>query len=207
MREQIGLTATNIEEVARKATEILRQGGIILYPTDTLYGLGADVTNKDAVEKIYAIKGRDAKNPVSVIVPHINAAATVVEITPLARRLAATFMPGPLTIVLQKTLSAPLWLNPHQSTIGIRIPNQNLCVSVASQLGRPFTTASANKSGMQPERSVDAILAQLGTEADLIDLIIDAGELPVSLPSTVVDAQEETLVVLREGVILREDIR
>jgi len=206
MRERVELTANNIEVVAAKAVEVLRAGGIILYPTDTLYGLGADVANKDAVEKIYAIKGRDAKNPVSVIVPHINAAAGVVEITPLARRLSATFLPGPLTIVMQKTLSVPVWLNPQQSTIGIRIPNQTLCRSIASQLGRPYTTTSANKSGLEPQRSVDQILLQLGEQTELIDLVIDAGELPQSLPSTVVDAQGDTLKILREGAIIAEDM-
>ncbi len=207
MRERVELSAQNMEEVAAKAVAVLRAGGIVLYPTDTLYGLGADVTNKEVVEKIYTIKGRDVQNPVSVIVPHINAAASLVEITPLGRRLSATFLPGPLTIVMQKTLSAPAWLNPSQSTIGIRIPKQKLCLSIASQLGRPYTTTSANKSGQQPERTVDAILAQLGKEADLIDFVIDAGELPPSLPSTVVDAQGDTLIVLREGVILKDDIR
>jgi len=206
MRERIESTASNIEKVAARAVEVLREGGVVLYPTDTLYGLGADATNKEAVEKIYLIKGLDAKNPVSVIVPHINAAAGVVEITPLARRLSATFLPGPLTIVLQKTLHVPVWLNPHHSTIGIRIPNQTLCRSIASQLGRPYTTTSANKSGLESARTVEAILLQLGTEADLIDLVIDAGELPQSLPSTVVDAQGDTLKILREGAIIAEDM-
>lgn len=180
-------------EQINKAVAVLRKGGVILYPTDTLYGLGVDASNTDALKKLYTIKEREPGKPVSVIVESLEAAASYVEITPLARTLAEKFLPGALTLVLKKVGS--------DETLAIRIPNSPTCLAIAKQFGKPFTATSANKSNMASLRSVPGILAQLGESANKIDLVIDIGELPNSLPSTVVDVRGEKPIVLREGAI------
>lgn len=188
------------------ATAALGRGGIVLYPTDTLYGLGADSLNKEALEKILAIKGRDAGKPIHSIVSSLEAAKPYAEVTPLAEALAKRFLPGPLTILLAKKDAVPDWAVSGRSTFGIRVPKHELCLAIAHAFGKPYTATSANKSGVSPERSVDAIISQLEAEAQLIDLIIDAGELPEREPSSVVDASGDEPLIVREGAISARDI-
>jgi len=191
----------SLKECVEKAAVVLERGGVILYPTDTLYGLGADSLNKEALEKIYAIKGRDEGKPIHSIVASLDAASAYGEVNDAARTLGDTFFPGPLTLLLQKKESVPEWAVSGRSTFGIRIPNNIFCIELARAFGKPYTATSANTSGMKPERNIEAILQQLGDRADLIDLIIDAGELPESLPSTVVTVESGQAAVVREGAI------
>lgn len=188
--ERVILTDHNIEEAAKKAADVLRRGGVILYPTDTLYGLGAMYGEE---EKIYKIKERDPEKPLSYVVSDIDAAVTYAAVTPLAQTLADTFLPGKLTIVLS-------------TTFALRVPANVFCLALTNAFDKPFTATSANKAGQEPEHSVDAILAQLGEAAENIDLIIDAGELPPSAPSTVVDAREMAPIIVREGAVSSAEI-
>ena len=201
MQERIKLTPENVHEAAKKAALVLRAGGIVLYPTDTLYGLGADSLGKDAFEKIYATKGRNEGKPIHSIFENVESAERFVELTPLARTLAEKFLPGPLTLLLAKKVSVPDWATAGHPTFGVRVPNNQFCLALAHEFGEPYTATSANKSGEVPERTVDAIVAQLGKGAARIDLIIDAGELQQSPPSSVVDARGENPVIVREGAI------
>lgn len=183
---------------------ILKNGGIILYPTDTLYGLGVDALNVEALKKLKALKGRSDSKPISIVVADMAMAEEYAEVTPLARHLAEAFLPGKLTLVLSAKENLPIELTAGTGTIGIRIPNHLLCLNLARDFGRPFTATSANVSDEEPKNSATEILAQFGMRAQDIDKVIDVGTLPESLPSSTVDARGETPVVLREGAIPAE---
>jgi L-threonylcarbamoyladenylate synthase len=179
---------------------------VILFPTDTLYGLGADAFSDEAVDKIYAIKGRDEKKPMHCIVADIEAAQQYAEVSDDARLLAQQFFPGALTLIMKKKSAVAGGIARGMTTLGIRVPKNDFCLTLARAYTRPFTATSANMSGHESPRSVDAILAQLGPLADAIDLIIDAGELTTVKPSTVVDLSSVEPYILREGAIDVADI-
>lgn len=185
---------------------VLKNGGIILYPTDTLYGLGVDALNVEALKKLKTLKGRSDSKPISIVVADMAMAEEYAEVTPLARKLAETFLPGKLTLVLSAKENLPTELTAGTGTIGIRIPNHLLCLNLARELGRPFTATSANVSDQESKNSATGILAQFGMHAGLIDRVIDVGTLPDSLPSTTVDARGEVPIVLREGAVSKEEI-
>ncbi len=178
-----------------------RAGGAVLYPTDTLYGLGADAFSDEAVARIYAIKGRDERKPIHAIVADLAMAETYAEVNDRARKLAEKFLPGPLTLILKKKPEFTSGIGTGMTTIGIRIPDNAFCLTLARTFGKPFTTTSANLAGAEPLRSVPDILDQLGEKAAAIDLAIDAGVLLESKPSTVVDVSTGDMKILREGAI------
>jgi L-threonylcarbamoyladenylate synthase len=206
MSERIELTDETFAKALEKATEALAHSGVIIYPTDTLYGLGADAFSDEAVEKVYAIKGRDESKPMHCIVADMVMAEQYAEFCDDARLLAKTFFPGPLTLVLKKKPHLDHGIGRNMHTIGIRIPDNDFCLSLASAFGRPFTATSANRAGELPLFSIDAILDQLRVAISDVALAIDAGELPKRSASTVVDFSGEEPVILREGAIAAADI-
>ena len=189
-----------------EAAEVLRAGGVIVFPTDTLYGLGADALSDEAVEKIARIKGRDENKPIHAIVSDTRMMARYAEINPGGKKLAEKFFPGPLTIIFKKRERLISGIAKHIATIGIRIPDNDFCIEMARAFDGPVTATSANRAGEVPQRSLNAILAQLGDAAQEIDLVFDAGELPSSLPSTVIDVSKGEMAILREGAIPAADI-
>ncbi len=194
-------TQTDTEAIALKAADILKKGGVILYPTDTVYGLGGDATLDAVVEKIYMIKGRDRGYSFLSLVADIETAKSYVEMGGPAVTLAEKFLPGPLALILKKKEGFDTGVALGINTIGIRIPNNEFCQQLASVFGKPIVTTSANKNGMPPESTVEKILEQLGEKAAHIDLVIDAGEATSALPSTIVDVSSGTAVILREGAV------
>lgn len=210
--ETLKLSKTNLETCAARAADVLRAGGVVLYPTDTLYGLGADIFSDAAVDTIYAIKGRDERKPIHCIVADIEMAKKYGEFDEIALLLAKEFWPGALTLVLKKKQGIDTGIGRGTKTIGIRIPNNEFCLALARRFGKPYTTTSANISGETPQRSVAAILAQLEHThipkyVGMIDLIVDAGKLPRREASTVVDLCGARPVILREGAVPSEEIR
>lgn len=205
----IRLNSGNVGECASLAAEILRAGGVVLYPTDTLYGLGADALSDDAVAKVYTIKGRDGKKPVHCVVSDMSMAERYVEVNSagwrIARKLAEKLLPGALTLILKKKKGIDGGIARDMDTVGIRIPDNEFCLALAREFGGCITTTSANKAGMETERNVEKILEQLGEAS--IDLVVDAGPLPSRQPSTVVDVSGKEPVILREGAISATDIQ
>lgn len=199
--ETLKLSADNIETCAKRAAGILRAGGLVIYPTDTVYGLGADAFSDEAVAKIYTVKARDESKPVHCVVASLDMAAEYGELNDTARALAKKFLPGPLTLVVEKKTGISSGIAQGIETIGFRIPKDDFCIALAHEFGRPYTTTSANVSGMETGKTPQAVLEQLGDKAVLVDLVIDAGELPRSKPSTVVGVHGKEVVVLREGAI------
>jgi len=193
-------------QASTKAAKVVASGGVIIYPTDTLYGLGADALSDEAVAKIYAVKGRQEGKPIHAIVADMEMAEQYAALNETARKIAERFFPGPLTLILKKNDSLVSGITNGIDTFGFRIPDSTFCIALARAFDGPVTATSANKSHMRPERSVDAILAQLADTAHLIDLVVDAGELPDHLPSTVVDISSNEAIILREGAIPSSDI-
>lgn len=203
--QRIELTEGNVSEVAAKAAEMLRVGGVVMYPTDTLYGLGADALSDTAVEKIYDIKGRDEQKPIHAILSDVQVADGYVQMSETARELARKFG-GAVTLVMKKKQGLDSGIARGLDTFGFRIPSNAFCISFAQNFGGPITATSANKSGMISARRVEDILTQLGASAEKIDLVVDAGELPQRRPSTVVDLSVLPPKIIREGLISGPEI-
>ena len=189
-----------------EAAEVLSRGGVVVYPTDTLYGLGVDATDRKAIEKIYDIKSRVNRKPIHVVVESLQAAEPYVEVTPLARSLAREFFPGALTIVLKAKDSVPQILLGGGDTLGIRVPDKDFCIDLARAFGKPYTTTSANRSGAGNPLSVEDVREMLDENFERLDLVIDGGQLSERKASTMVDATGVTPRIIREGAIPAERI-
>lgn len=203
--EILRLREVGVDQAAQKAAQILKKGGLVLFPTDTIYGLAADATNPKALAKLRELKGREKKKPISIVVPDIASIATYAVMNDAAASLAERFLPGALTLVMQATRSIPeeLQLN---GAIGIRIPDDPFCLALARAFGKPYTATSANKSGRETPASVRDVLMQFAHEVNDIALAIDDGDRSAKKPSTVVTTVDGVPYVLREGEIPREQI-
>jgi L-threonylcarbamoyladenylate synthase len=180
----------------------LQQGNIIVYPTDTLYGLGADIFNEQAVKKIFSIKKRPLTAPLSIAVPDINWVEKLAITNATAMTLAKKFLPGPLTLVLKKQPVISDLLTAGGKTIAIRIPADSLALKLLSAFG-PLTATSANIHGYKAQHSIKNIQMQF-KDVD-IAYYLDDGERN-GLPSTLVDATSDNIVVLREGQISHREL-
>ncbi|HUT55813.1 MAG TPA: L-threonylcarbamoyladenylate synthase [bacterium] len=186
---------------AEKAASLLARGGVIIFPAERLYGIGADATNEEAVRRVFKLKGRSQAMPLPVIVEDLRAAEQWVEIPGPARELIKKFWPGPLTLVLPMKGRAPRPLFMGLGSLGIRVPGNRLAREIAQKLGAPFTATSANPSGASPGRTAEEALAGLAGE---VDLVLDAGELPGPPGSTVIKFGTDGLKILRPGILSRE---
>ncbi len=189
-----------------ESVKVLRSGGIVLYPTDTLYALAVDARNPEAIRKLKKLKGRDEGKPISIVVADMIMAAAYGDVNEAARKLADQFLPGALTIVLDKKDTVLDELAGGGQTIAIRIPDSPFCLALARALGGAYTATSANVSGEETRRTVSDILGQFGNHAPLVDYVIDIGELPARKASTIVDVHDGEMKIIREGVISSKEI-
>ncbi len=201
--EILRLSDTPLSDAVARAAAVLRDGGIVLYPTDTLYGLAADVTSEDAVRRLRLLKDRDVANLFSMIVPDMATLSEYAHTTPLSVTIAERYLPGPLTLVLASRSPLPTNTS-HDGTIALRIPDHPFCLALARAFDKPYTATSANISGLPTHARIPDICTQFGDRASRIDLAIDAGELPPSPPSTIVDARGEEPIILRAGALTIE---
>ncbi len=178
-----------------RAVEILRDGGVIVYPTDTVYGLGCDITSKHAVERIVRIKGRDPKKPMSFVCSDLTHISRYARVSNFAYRILKRFLPGPYTFVLESSREVPKMLLTKQRTVGIRVPDHPVCLALVAELGNPILSTSANPSGEDPLNIPLEIREVLGSQ---VDLILECGVLP-RVPSTVVSLVGDRVEVLRDG--------
>ena len=191
------------EENIRKAAVIIRLGGVVIYPTDTVYGLGCDPANVDATRRICEIKGR-ADKPLPLACSDLETARRIVEFNPIAERLAERFWPGPLTMVLPARVDYPIWVTHGARTLGVRVPDHQVARRLAKLSGGVIVSTSANKSGDPPPKTAQEAAEQIGEE---VDLILDAGPAPLRQPSTVIDLSGDELWIIRPGPIRAEDIK
>lgn len=188
------------------AANVLRSGGIVIYPTETVYGIGVDATNQEAVDKLTKYKNRPFGKPYSIAVTDIKMADNFVELNKTAVEFYKKFLPGPLTVVSKGKHLLAKGVESEDGTLGIRIPNYKLVLDIVKKLERPITATSANASYKKRPYKISDILQNIGHKQKvLVDLIIDAGELPKNEPSTVVDTTLDDPVILRQGDIKLKD--
>ncbi len=187
-----------------KAVTILHQGGLVAFPTETVYGLGADARNPDALKKIFQAKQRPMDHPLIVHLANISQISEWAEdISDDAWLLAKTFWPGPLTLILKKALEVPNLVTGNQITVGLRIPNHPVAQALLKAFGGGLAAPSANRFGRISPTTAEAVREELG---DAVDFILDGGACQVGLESTIVDVRGEEPVILRPGMITAKQI-
>jgi tRNA threonylcarbamoyl adenosine modification protein (Sua5/YciO/YrdC/YwlC family) len=179
----------------KRAVDVLRQGGVIVYPTDTIYGLGCDITRKDAVERIRRIKGRDDRKPMSFVCADLANVSHYAHVSKYAYRVLKRCLPGPYTFVLPATRETPRMLQTKQKTVGLRVPDHPVPLAMITELGNPIITTSANRSNEEVLTDPYGLEDVLGSQ---VDLILECGQLPV-LPSSVVSLVGDRAEILRQG--------
>lgn len=189
-------------EAIPKAKEVIKTGGTIAFPTDTIYGLAVDLFNPEAIKSIYKIKERSILKPIPILIGDIQQLdSLVLNVSDRIPTIANAFWPGPLTLILPKGPAIPKELSPYP-TIGVRMPDHKFTMSLLKSTG-PLATTSANISGDENPRTCQDVLDQLDNR---IDLILDGGPTPGSMASTVLDTTGETYQILREGPISLAEI-
>lgn len=192
----------NDENATDLAVGVLKKGGLVVYPTETLYGIGADATNSKAIQKLTKYKDRPFGKPYSIAVTDQNMAQEYVELNTTAENLYKEFLPGPLTVISKGKHKVADSVESEDGTLGIRIPDYKLVTDIVSKLGKPITATSANASYKKRPYTISDILDNISDKQKwLIDLIIDAGELPSNEPSTVIDTTLDDPITLRQGEI------
>ena len=182
-----------------EAIAALRRGNVIVFPTETLYGLGADALNSEAVEQVFQLKGRDPVNPIPVLVSDREMLHTVVaDIPEAAQELISQFWPGPLTLILPARKNIPKALCNPSGGVGVRISSQAIATRLVSALGRPLTATSANPSGKEPARTVQEAKTYFGEQ---IEVFVEGGKLTAKTGSTVVDVMGDRIKIIRQGEI------
>jgi len=186
-----------------EAVRILREGGLVCYPTDTVYGIGSAAGDDAAVRRLFAVKGRSPDKALPLLLADASQAGWVAEVTPLGKALAARFWPGALTIVMRKEASYRSAALARGETAALRVPDHDVVRAIVQALGEPVTGTSANRAGAPPPISAAEVAFQMG---EMVDLVIDGGPCRSRMESTVVDITREPFEVLREGPVSREEI-
>ncbi|MCK9419199.1 MAG: L-threonylcarbamoyladenylate synthase [Nitrospirae bacterium] len=192
------------EQAFTRCRDVIRAGGVIVYPTDTLYGLGADPKNPAAVKKLFTIKRRQADQPILLLIRDANEVRDwAAAITPGAGELMRKFWPGPLTLVFKARSEVPAELTGGTGTIGLRVPGNALTRQLLASLGTALTGTSANISSRQSPRTAREAAEAIGGMADLV---LDGGRTEGGNPSTVVDVSDDEPRMIREGAIPSREI-
>lgn len=187
-----------------RAVEVLRAGGLIALPTETVYGLGADASNDLAVRRIFAVKGRPSSHPLIVHVASVERArAWAQSLTEAGERLARAFWPGPLTLIVQRSALASDAVTGGQDTVGLRVPAHPLALELLQAFGGGVAAPSANRFGRVSPTTAEHVKSELGDE---VDLILDGGPSRVGVESTIVDVTHDPPRLLRPGGVSREAI-
>lgn len=185
----------------QRAVEVLERGGLLAYPTDTYFGLGCDLSSKKGIERLYQLKGRDKKKPLSFLCPDLSDVARYAHVSNFAYRTMKGLTPGAFTFILEATRLVPDLMMSKQKQVGIRVPDSSLVRELARTLGRPLVTTSATNTEGEPLTDAKDIKAELGHG---LDLILDGG-VTLNEPSTVISLIGDSLEILRQGKGRLED--
>lgn len=185
-----------------EAAAALARGGIVAYPTDTLWGLGASIRDERAVRRLYEIKQRPLDLPMSIAVADVTQIDQYAVVTPTARRLFE-LLPGPLTLVLERRSTVPSIVTAGRNEVGVRVPGHAECLDLLSRTG-PITSTSANLHGRPEPKTLAEVRDTFG---DRVDYYLEAGSAPTGAASTIVDARSEPLRFIRSGVLSESRIR
>ncbi|WP_338869154.1 L-threonylcarbamoyladenylate synthase [Myxococcus stipitatus] len=191
-------------ELVERAVELLRRGGVIALPTETVYGLAANAEDELAVRRVFAIKGRPATHPLIVHLPGVeHLSSWAQDIPPAAHALARAFWPGPLTLVLRRTPRATDAVTGGQDTVALRVPGHPVALAVLEAMGGGIAAPSANRFGRVSPTTAEHVRVDLG---DDVDLVLDGGPCTVGVESTIVDLSSGAPTILRPGGLSTEDI-
>jgi L-threonylcarbamoyladenylate synthase len=182
-----------------KAREVFQNGGVIAYPTETFYGLGVDPFNVEAVKRLFFLKGRPSKSPISLIIKDRPMLERLVQgVPPAAEKLIKRFWPGPLTIIFRAKAGLPAELLADTGKVGVRVSSNPVAQRLIEELDYPITATSANPSGKEPPRSSSEVIEYFNGS---IDMLIDGGILTGRYGSTIVDITDNRIEIIREGEI------
>ena len=194
-----------LQEQLQAAIEILRQGGVVAFPTDTLYGLGADYASPSTVQRIIDIKGRSGAAGLPLLLSDVDQLSTVAgEVPETVWPLVERFWPGPLTLIVSRSARVSDLVTGGRSTVAVRVPDHPVPLALARGLNRPITGTSANLTGQPPATTAGEVRRQLGKS---VDLIIDGGESPLGLPSTILDVTGPVWKIVRTGAVSASEIQ
>jgi len=209
----IRLNKNNLNKVLSKTVHILKRGGLVVFPTDTVYGLLVDATSETAVKKLIEFKERPKGKAISVFVSKVQTINTLCQVSDKQNKILNKILPGPFTVALDyKKENSKYKINKlllsEKNTLGIRVPDYELLNKLCQLFEKPITATSANTSGTNPYHSLASLLKNLSDKKKkTIDLIVDAGKLPLNKPSTVVDLTKDKIVELRSGDLSLENIK
>lgn len=189
------------EENLIRAGEMIRAGELVAFPTETVYGLGADGLNEQARKKIYSAKGRPSDKPLTLHVANLEQVERVAKISLLAEKLFEKFCPGPLTIILQKSENLPDFVTDGKKNVGIRFPDNEIALNLIKISNCPIAAPSANISGQAPPKNAQEVLKNL---SGFVPIILDGGECKFGVSSTIIDISDDAPKILRVGAISPE---
>ena len=193
------------QALIKEAVEILKNGGIVIYPTETVYGVGCDPLNREACEKVQRIKKRKDNKPLLLLACSLSQVEDFAgKLAEIPQRLADIFWPGPLTMVIKPVKDVPDYLLGRSQGIAFRVTSNPVAASLASEFGRPLTSTSANLTGQTPMLTFEETLNIFGDNADIV---LENSESLHGKPSTVVDLTSKHLAIIREGSISRKRIQ
>jgi len=197
------IKGNNYQKTIEETAKVLETGGLVIFPSDTVYILAVDPTNKKAVEKLLAFKNRWTGKAISIAVLDKKMATEYVKLNENGESIYANLLPGPFTIVSNGKGKVAKGIEAENGTLGVRIPDNKYIYDLVKAFGKPVTATSANLSGRTPNYSIASFLRPLSNKKkEMIDLIVDAGKLPRNKPSTVIDATEAELKILRRGDLI-----
>ncbi len=205
------IIANCTHEDIKKAAKKLREGHLVAFPTETVYGLGADATNQEAVGRVYSVKGRPAGHPVIVHISSVNKISHWAEVIPeYARKLADRFWPGPMTLILKRSELAKDFITGGQNLVGLRVPSNPISLALLKEFeligGLGIAAPSANRFGAVSPTSVEAVIDELSDYLSDNDLILDDGMCTIGIESTIIDCTQVQPRILRPGGVSEEDI-
>ncbi len=192
------------KELIDLAVDVLENDGLVVYPTDTLYGIAANALSNKAILKVYKVKGRTSKKPLSIAFHSLSQAKKYVKFNSFTLKLAKKFLPGPLTIILPMKHKFPKELTFGSKNVGIRIPDNEIALELMKGFKYPITSTSANISGDKDPVTAEDAEKQIGNK---VDLILDGGKCKLKKPSTIVEIIEDEIKVLREGAIKKTQLK
>lgn len=201
-RKAIRNSNFEIRNLLKSAAEVLKKGGVVVIPTDTVYGLAALAFDRKAVERIYRLKGRSYDKPLVIFGSRLSAFSPLVSVPDFAKRLIRKFWPGPLTLVFPASPLGRL-LSRGKSTLALRIPDHPAALGILKEAGAPLATTSANLSGGKSPIKASQIPAAIRSRADLV---VDCGACPLGAESSILDVSSFPPVLLREGALSRQEI-
>lgn len=191
---------TKLKEVAK----VIKEGGVVVFPTETVYGIGVNAFDENAIKKIYDIKKRNYNKPISLLVSNIDMINEVAkDVTKLEYALINNFFPGPLTVILNKKGAIPDIVTSGKDTVGVRMPTNEIALKLIEYAGVPIAATSCNISGKESKVEVIDIIEEFGNQ---VDYYIDGGKSEIGIGSTIVQITDNKLDILREGPISKDEI-